>query len=194
MTAQGEGQWRLKLIMTARCLSRVWWRPREAHGIQRSVGKQMSAVVLGVYFLSLCQWCLLFAVEFIRVCPADNKSAAVWKQQACLLQLPLALLLGSSCSRKPVLPPGLEDVWLWNQFTWRIKISLGALAWFRACFLLWIEQLIQKPGWSTAEIVQVLLALFVILPPKAAQELRSARVSKETLLFMSCWIGQSGQI
>lgn len=154
----------------------------------------MSAVVLGVYFLSLCQWYLLFAVEFIRVCPADNKSAAVWKQQACLLQLPLALLLGSSSSSKPMLPPGLEYVWLWNQFTWRIKISLGALAWFRACFLLWIEQLIQKPGWSTAEIVQVLLALFVILPPKAAQELRSARVSKETLLFMSCWIGQSGQI
>lgn len=141
----------------------------------------MSAVVLGVYFPSLCQQCLLFAVEFICMCPADNKSAAEWMQQACLLQLPLALLLGSS--RKPVLPPRLEDVWLWDQFVGRIKLSLGALAWFRACFLLWVKQLIQKPSSSTAEIVQVLLALFVILPPKAAQELRSARASKGNFAF-----------
>lgn len=113
MTAQRERQWRIKLLMTAKCLSRVWWRPTEA---QWSVGKQMSAAVWGVYFPSLCQQCLLFAEEFTRVCPADNKSTAVWMQQACLLQLSLALLWGSSCSRKPVLPPGLEDVWLWDQF------------------------------------------------------------------------------
>lgn len=169
--------------MTAKCLSRVLWRPTEAHGVQWSLGKQMSAAVLGVYFPSLCQQCLLFAVEFIRVCPADNKSAAVSMQQACLLQLPLALLLGSSCSRKPVLPPRLEDVWLWDQFTGRINLSLGALAWFRACFLLWVKQLIQKPSSSTAEIVQVLLALFVILPPKAAQKLRSARAFKGNFTF-----------
>lgn len=133
----------------------------------------------GVYFPSLCQQCLLFAVEFIRVCPADNKSAAVWMQQACLLQLPLALLLGCSCCRKSVLPPGLEDVWLWDQFMGRIKLSLGALA----CFLLWVKQLIQKPSLSTAEIVQVLLALFVILPSKAAQELRTARTFKGNFPF-----------
>lgn len=183
MTTQCERQWRIKLVMTAKCLSRIWWRPTEAHGIQWSAGKQMSAVVLGVYFPSLCQQCLLFAVEFIRVCPADNKSAAVWMQQACLLQLPLALLLGCSCSRKPALPPGLEDVWLWDQFMGRIKLSPGALAWFRACFLLWFKQLNQKPSSSTAEIVQVLLALFVILPLKAAQELRSARAFKGNFPF-----------
>lgn len=183
MTAQCERQWRIKLIMTAKCLSRVWWRPTESHGIQWSAGKQMSAAVLGAYFPSLCQQCLLFAVEFIRVCPADHKSAAVWMQQACLLQLPLALLLGSSCSRKPVLPPGLEDVWLWNPFMGTIKPCLGDLAWFRACFLLWVKLLIQKPSSSTSEIVQVLLLLFVILPPKAAQELRSARAFKGNFTF-----------
>lgn len=179
MTTQCERQWRIKLIMTAKCLNRVWWRPTEACGIQWSTDKQMSAELLGVYFPSLCQQCLLFAVEFIRVCPADNKSAAVWMQQACLLQLPLALLLGCSCCRKSVLPPGLEDVWLWDQFMGRIKLSLGVLA----CFLLWVKQLIQKPSLSTAEIVQVLLALFVILPSKAAQELRSATAFKGNFPF-----------
>lgn len=74
-------------------------------------------------------------------------------------------------------------VWLWDQCTWIIRLNLGAPAWFRACFLLWVKQVIQKPGSITANIVQVLLALFIILPPKTARELGSARAFKGNFTF-----------
>jgi len=144
---------------------------------------------LGVYSPSLCEQGLLLAMEVMRVCPEDNKSAAVWTLQTCLLQL-----LWHCCEgRKPVLPQAGRcrvAVPLWDQLTWRIRLNRGALAWLRACFL-WAKQIVQKPGWITAEIVQVLLAVLLILPPKPAQELGSTRAFKENFVFMSCWIGHS---
>lgn len=115
---------------------------------------------LGVYSPSLCEQCLLLAMEVMHVCPEDNKSVAVWMLQACSSfsstavrvrpqqEICLATWVGRCCLA----------VQLWDQFTWRITLNLGALARFRVYFLLWVKQVIQKPVSITAEMVQVLLA------------------------------------
>lgn len=127
--------------------------------------QKASSSILGVYSASLCKQCLLLAVEVMHVCPEDNKSVAVWMRQACLLQLCWHCCTGQAAAGNLCCHRGWKmAVWWWDQFTWRIRLNLGALASFRACFLLWVKWVIQKPGSITDDVVQVLLALFVILP------------------------------
>lgn len=141
---------------------------------------------LGVYSPPLCEQRLLLAVEVKRVCPEDNKSAAVWMLQACLLRFLWhcrkgRAAAGNLCCHLGWKMPGgcmvVRSVYVENQAKPR------GLASFKACFLLWVKQVIQKPGSITAEIAQVLLALFAILPPKTARELGSARAFKGSFIF-----------